>query len=91
MRLIRFLIALLFVAAGVLIGALNPRAIVIDLGFVELPATLGVALLVSVLIGVVLGGLMLSVSLVLPLRQQLRRTQVRQATLAASRDDDGRI
>ena len=91
MRLIRFLIALLFVAAGVLIGALNPRAIVIDLGFVELPATLGVALLVSVLIGAILGGLMLSVSLVLPLRQQLRRTQVRQTTLAASRDDDGRI
>jgi len=90
MRLIRFLIALLFVAAGVLIGALNPQAVVIDLGFVELPATLGVALLVSVLIGAILGGLMLSVSLVLPLRQQLRRTHGKQAALADRREDDGR-
>jgi putative membrane protein len=87
MRLIRFLIALLFVAVGVLIGALNPQAVVLDLGFVELPATLGVALLVSVLIGAILGGLMLSVSLVLPLRQQLRRTNARQVTPPGSRDD----
>ena len=88
MRLIRFLIALLFVATGVVIGALNPQPVAIDLGFAVLPATLGVALLVSILIGAILGGVMLSASVVLPLRQQLRRTRSTQAPPVA-RPDDG--
>ncbi|MDH5821471.1 lipopolysaccharide assembly protein LapA domain-containing protein [Luteimonas sp. RD2P54] len=75
MRPLRFLVALLCIAAGVLIGALNPQAIALDLGFVVLHATLGVALLVALLCGVLVGGMILTVSVVLPLRQRLRRAQ----------------
>ena len=91
MRLIRFLIALLFVAAGVVIGALNPQLVAVDLGFATLPATLGVALLVCILVGVVLGGLMLSASAILPLRQELRRARsARIAAQSASHTQEGK-
>lgn len=73
MRLLRILIALLCLVAGILVGTLNPHAVAIDLGFVTLHASLGVALLVALLCGVLAGGLMLAVSVVLPLRQRLRR------------------
>jgi len=90
MRLIRFLIALLFVAVGVVIGALNPQPVAVDLGFATLPATLGVALLVAVLVGVVLGGLMLSASVILPLRQALRRARsARTAAPSSTRGPEG--
>jgi lipopolysaccharide assembly protein A len=72
MRSIRLLIAILFVAAGVVVGALNAQAITIDVGFAVVSATLGVALLVALLCGALLAGLVLSVSVILPLRQQVR-------------------
>lgn len=76
MRLLRPLIALCCVAAGVAIGALNPQRVQLDLGFMTLPSTLGIAVLATLLVGAVLGGLALAVSVVLPLRRQLRRTPV---------------
>lgn len=76
MRLLRLLIPLLCVAIGVAIGALNPQRVVLDLGFVMLPSTLGVVVLATLLVGAVMGGLALAVSVVLPLRQQLRRTRL---------------
>lgn len=72
MRLIRFAIAALCIAAGAVIGALNPQPVSLDLGFVSIHATLGVSLLVALLCGAVAGGLMLAASVVLPLRRQLR-------------------
>lgn len=90
MRLIRLLIALLFAAIGVVSGALNPLAVAIDLGFVKLPATLGVALLVSVLIGAILGGLMLSASVILPLRKELRRARAMRMPAQSDPDPEGR-
>jgi len=74
MRLIRFLVALLCVAAGVVIGALNPQPVSIDLGFTSLPSTLGVCLLVALLLGALVGGLVLAVSVLLPMRQKLKRS-----------------
>jgi uncharacterized integral membrane protein len=88
MRLIRFLIALLFVAIGVVTGALNPQPITIDLGFATLPATVGVALLVAILVGAVLGGAMLSASVILPLRQELRRARSTRAATPPARDPE---
>jgi hypothetical protein len=73
MRLFRLLVAVLCLAAGLIIGALNPQPVVLDLGFVALPATLGVTVLVALLLGVVLGGLAVTAGVVLPLRQRLRR------------------
>lgn len=75
MRLIRLLVALSCLAVGIAVGALNPQTISLDLGVAVLRTTLGVAILVSLLIGVVMAGLVLTASVVLPLRQRLRRAE----------------
>lgn len=75
MRLIRFLIALLCIAVGVVVGALNPQPVALDFGFISLRGTLGVSLLIALLVGAIAGGLMLAASVILPLRQQLRRAR----------------
>ena len=76
MRLIRLLIALLCLAAGIAIGALNAQPVVLDLGMATLHATLGVCVLAALLIGVLIGGLVLTFSAVLPLRQRLQRAML---------------
>lgn len=75
MRVLRALIAIVFLAAGILLGALNPELSIVDLGVVRVEAGLGVILLCTLLIGVLAGGFAISVSIVLPLRSQLRRSQ----------------
>ncbi|WP_027080374.1 lipopolysaccharide assembly protein LapA domain-containing protein [Luteimonas mephitis] len=84
MRLIRFLIALLCIAAGVLVGALNPQPVSMDFGFVTLRGTLGVSLLVALLAGAIAGGLMLAASVVVPLRAQLRRQRAQRPATPAN-------
>ena len=74
MRLIRILIALACLVAGIVVGALNPQPVTIDFGFTHGSATLGVAILLSLLVGVLAGGFAVLASVVLPLRQRLRRT-----------------
>jgi len=75
MRLFRLLIALACLVAGIAVGGLNTQAVQLDLGFAKLPTSLGVAVLVALLLGVVIGGLALAASVVLPLRQRLRRVE----------------
>lgn len=75
MRMIRFLIALLCLAAGIAVGALNPQPVTLDFGFAMVHGTLGVSLLVALLVGAIVGGLVLAASVVLPLRQRLRRSR----------------
>jgi len=72
MRLIRWLIALLCLAIGIIVGALNPQPVALDLGVATLHSTLGVSVLLSLLLGVIVGGLVLVASVVVPLRQRLR-------------------
>ena len=74
-RLIRLLIALACLAAGIVVGALNPQPAVLDFGFAQITSSLGVIVIVSLLIGVVAGGLALAASVVLPLRNRLRRAE----------------
>lgn len=75
MRLIKAIIALLFVAVGVLFGALNRTPVSIDLGFATIGhANLGTSLLAAVLAGAILAGGVLTVAVVWPLRRQLRRS-----------------
>ena len=69
MRLVRWLTAVLCVAAGAIVGALNAQPVSLDLGFAILRATLGVCLLVSLLLGVVIGGLVAVASVTRPLRR----------------------
>ena len=73
MLLIRWLIALLCLAVGIVVGALNPQPVALDLGVATLHSTLGVCVLLSLLLGVIVGGLVLVASVVVPLRQRLRR------------------
>lgn len=75
MRLIKAIVALLFVAVGVLLGALNRTPIRIDVGFATIEhANLGTSLLVAVLAGAIVAGGVLTVAVVWPLRRQLRRS-----------------
>ncbi|HJR74781.1 MAG TPA: lipopolysaccharide assembly protein LapA domain-containing protein [Luteimonas sp.] len=73
MRLIRLLVAIACLVAGIAVGALNPQPVALDLGFASLRAGLGVIVLAALLGGVILGGLILTASVVLPLRQRLRK------------------
>ena len=82
MRLIRLLIAFACLVAGIVVGALNTQAVSLDLGFAQLSTSLGVAVLVALLLGVVVGGLVLTASVVLPLRQRLRRALASRASSA---------
>ena len=62
MRALRAVLAVLFLGLGLVIGALNPQPVAIDLGFRTLHASVGVALLLTLLVGVVAGGLVLAAS-----------------------------
>jgi len=90
MRLIRLLIAIACLVAGIAVGALNPQPVSLDLGFTTLRASLGVAVLVALLAGVIVGGLILTVSTVLPMRQRLRRAGPNKTAAVAPPSDEGR-
>ncbi len=79
MRLLRAFVALFFVAAGIAVGALNPQAVVLDLGILHIRSSLGLVVLVTLLLGALLGGLAITLSAVLPLKQRLRAAQRVQA------------
>jgi len=87
MRMIRMLVALACVAAGVVVGALNPQRVLLDVGFATTTTTLGIAVLVALLIGVVVGGLVLTAGVVLPLQQRLRRAEAALSRPAPVRND----
>src|SRR5690606_11552347 len=55
MRLIKSLIALCFVALGVVVGALNKQPVVVDLWLREVQGRLGLVLLTVLLAGALLG------------------------------------
>ena len=64
MRALKAIIALLFVLAGIALGALNQQTISVDLFFARYQAHLGLALLLCVLAGAVIGGALASVGLI---------------------------
>ena len=57
MRLIALIFLLLFVAAGIVFGALNADLVPFDLGFARLTLPKGGAMLAAVLVGWILGGI----------------------------------
>lgn len=73
MQLVRPVVALVCLASGAALGALNPEHVRIDFGAFELSTSLGVALIVALLAGVFLGGVALTASVILPLRRRLSR------------------
>lgn len=72
MRALKAIIALLFVLAGIALGALNQQTITIDLFFARYQAHLGLALLLCVLAGAVIGGALASISLLADRRSMLK-------------------
>lgn len=86
MRVLRLLLALISVAAGVALGALNPQPVTLDLGFHAVHSTLGVVLLTTLLVGAVAGGLILLVAVVGPLKGALRRARAAQPARAVPKD-----
>lgn len=71
MRVIRFLVAVVCLAFGAVLGALNRQAVSIDVGFGHVASNLGIVMLGCLLIGVIVGGLAISASVVWPLRRRL--------------------
>ncbi len=77
MRPLRLLIAIVFLAVGLVLGVLNAEAVTVDLGVVEVNAGLGVILLCTLLAGVLVGAMAIVASVVLPLRGTLWRVEER--------------
>ncbi len=69
MRALKAIIALMFVIAGIIIGALNQQSVEIDLFFFHYQASLGLVLLLCVLAGALLGGALASIGLLLAKRK----------------------
>lgn len=73
MRLIAIIFLLLFVAAGVVFGALNADLVAFDLGFAQLSLPKGGAMLAAVLVGWILGGITAWIGTSFALRRRHRR------------------
>jgi putative membrane protein len=75
MRLLFLLTSLLFVAAGIVFGALNPEPARVDFYWFGFNASLGVLLLLFALVGAVGGGVALWIGKIWPLQRSLRRAR----------------
>ena len=73
MRLIKALLALMFILLGVIFGALNKQLVHVDLWARGFEARLGVTLLTVLLLGALLGGLVVTAGVVWPLRRRLHK------------------
>jgi len=73
MRLIKSIVALLFIVLGVAFGALNRQTVHLDLWHAQYDVRLGLTLIVVLLSGALLGGLVVTAGVVWPLRRRLRR------------------
>jgi uncharacterized integral membrane protein len=80
---LQILLALVFVAGGVLFGAFNPNTVHVDFHVFQIPASLGVALLVALFLGAALGGIAVTVGIVWPLQRRLRKLSRETASLQA--------
>ncbi len=73
MNMFRLVVALLFLAYGLIIGVLNTQPITLKLLFTEFQTSSGVGIMLSLLLGVVVGGLIVLATLVWPLYAKLRK------------------
>jgi lipopolysaccharide assembly protein A len=83
MRLIVLIFLLLFIAAGVVFGALNADLVGYDLGFASVSLPKGAAMLAALLLGWILGGLTAWSGTASEHRRRLRRERA-QANSTAS-------
>ena len=72
MRVIKAILALCFVAMGLVFGALNRQHVHVDFGLASADLRLGLLVLVTLLLGAFLGGVAVMAGVVWPLRRRLR-------------------
>jgi hypothetical protein len=89
MTILRLLVLVAFLAAGLVVGSLNPQRIVLDFGVVEIVTTTGVAVMVALLVGVLLGGGIVMATTVLPMQARLRRAGKAAAPAATATPPEG--
>ena len=87
MAILRLLLLVAFLAAGLVVGSLNRQRIVLDFGLAEVVTTTGIAVMVALLAGVLLGGGLVLATSELPLRTRLGRAQRAAASAAAKPAD----
>jgi uncharacterized integral membrane protein len=73
MQVIKSLLAVAFVLAGLVFGALNRQFVHVDVWFRSFDMRLGLLLLTVVLLGALLGGAVVTAGVVWPLRRRLHR------------------
>lgn len=84
MRLLALMILVVFIAAGVVVGALNADMVSYDLGFAQVMLPKGAALLLILIIGWLLGGLTAWLGVISRHRRDNRRLASRQKKSPAS-------
>ena len=73
MNILRLLVLLAFLVAGLVVGSLNSQRILLDFGVAEVVTTSGIAIVAALLAGVLLGGGLVTATTVIPLHARLRR------------------
>lgn len=84
MKVVRLLILLAVLVAGLIIGALNSDKMVLSLGFTQITTTTGLAIIVALLTGAIIGGGIVLASLVIPLYAKLRKAQKASPTVVVA-------
>ncbi|AHY59302.1 LapA family protein [Stenotrophomonas rhizophila] len=84
MKVVRLLILLAVLVAGLIIGALNSDKMVLSLGFTQITTTTGLAIIVALLTGALIGGGIVLASLVIPLYAKLRKAQKASPTVVVA-------
>ncbi|MDY0953174.1 hypothetical protein SOM22_01120 [Stenotrophomonas rhizophila] len=84
MKVVRLLILLAVLVAGLIIGALNSDKMVLSLGFTQITTTTGLAIIVALLTGALIGGGIVLASLVIPLYAKLRKAQKASPTVVVT-------
>ena len=72
MRVIKAILALGFIAMGLLFGSLNRQHVHVDFGVAAADLRLGLLLLVTLLLGALVGGVAVMAGVVWPMRRKLR-------------------
>jgi len=73
MNILRLIIALVFLAIGLVVGILNTQPITLNLLFTQISTGSGAAIIVSLLAGVCIGALIVLATVAWPLYARLRK------------------
>jgi putative membrane protein len=84
MNILRLIIALVFLAIGLVVGFLNTEDVHLNLIFAQVNTMSGVAIIVSLLAGVCIGALIVLATVAWPLYARLRKAGKLSATAAST-------